>query len=101
VAGRSGGTPAALAQTLGYDPAQHYPVQGSDAEYRRDGDTVYLATVYQPQGAGPFRAMLDIHGGQWRGGDRTNNGPMSEVLAAGGLVVFDPSSHNSPRQRAE
>jgi acetyl esterase/lipase len=89
-------TPAALAQTAGYDPAQRYPVQVSDVEYRRDGDKVYLATVYQPQGAGPFPAMVDIHGGQWRTGDRTGSGPISEVLAASGLVVFAPDFRNSP-----
>src|SRR5262245_10686245 len=64
-----GRAPTARAQTLGYDPEQRYSVQTFDVEYRRDGDKVYLATVYQPRGAGPFPAMLDIHGGQWRSGD--------------------------------
>ena len=95
----AGRTPAARAQTLGYDPAQRYPVQIFDVEYRRDGDKVYLATIYQPQGAGPFPAMLDVHGGQWRVGRRTDSGPMSEVLAASGLVVSPRTSATRPTAR--
>ena len=36
---------------------------------------------------GPFPALLDIHGGAWNNGDRTNNPALAEGLAASGVVV--------------
>jgi acetyl esterase/lipase len=85
------GTPATVPAR--YDPSGRYPLEIFDIEYRRAGDTPLLARVYQPQGPGPFPALVDIHGGQWTRGDRTGNGPLSEELAAGGLVVFAPDFH--------
>ena len=82
---------AALAEP--YDPTARFEVRIEDVEYRRDGDEVFLARVYRPQGQGPFPALIDIHGGQWTRGDRLGNGPISEVLAASGLVVFAPDFH--------
>ena len=38
-------------------------------------------------GQGPFPALLDIHGGAWNNGDRTNNPAIAEGLAASGVVV--------------
>jgi len=72
---------------LKYDPARRYDVKTQDVEYRRDGEQFWLAFVYQPQGAGPFPALLDIHGGAWNNGDRTNNPAIAEGLAASGVVV--------------
>ncbi len=72
---------------LSYDPARRYDVTTQDIEYRHDGEQSWLALVYQPQGAGPFPALLDIHGGAWNNGDRTNNPPIAEGLAASGVVV--------------
>jgi acetyl esterase/lipase len=72
---------------LSYDPARRYDVKSEDVEYRRDGEQSWLALVYQPQGAGPFPALLDIHGGAWNNGDRTNNPAVAEGLAASGVVV--------------
>ncbi|HLH26460.1 MAG TPA: alpha/beta hydrolase [Chloroflexota bacterium] len=70
-----------------YDPAAHYAVTTEDVEYRRDGETAWLARVYRPQGSGPFPALLDVHGGAWSAGDRLNDAPMDEALAASGMVV--------------
>lgn len=72
---------------LNYDPARRYDVKTEDVAYRRDGEQSWLALVYQPQGAGPFPALLDIHGGAWNNGDRTNNPAIAEGLAASGVVV--------------
>ena len=58
---------------LNYDPTRRYDFKVEDVEYRRDSDQSWLAMVYQPQGNGPFPALLDIHGGAWNNGDRTNN----------------------------
>jgi acetyl esterase len=70
-----------------YDPAAHYEVVTEDVEYRRDNDESWLARVYRPQGNGPFPTLLDIHGGAWSMGDRLNDAPMDEALAASGMVV--------------
>jgi acetyl esterase len=71
----------------GYDPARTYAVQVSDVEYLQvDGESL-LARIYRPQGAGPFPALIDVHGGAWCSGDRLNNAHMSQALAATGLVI--------------
>jgi acetyl esterase/lipase len=70
-----------------YDPAAQFEVSSEDVEYRRDGDAVWLARVYRPRGSGPFPTLLDIHGGAWSMGDRLNDAPMDEALAASGMVV--------------
>lgn len=72
---------------LYYDPTRRYDFKVEDVEYRRDRDQSWLAMVYQPQGNGPFPALLDIHGGAWNNGDRTNNPAIAEGLAASGVVV--------------
>ena len=72
---------------LSYDPARRYDYKVEDVEYRRDGARSWLAMVYQPQGSGPFPALLDIHGGAWNNGERTNNPALAEGLAASGVVV--------------
>ncbi len=70
-----------------YDPARRYDVKVEDVEYRHDGQQSWPALVYRPQAAGPFPALLDIHGGAWNTGDRTSNPALAEGLAASGVVV--------------
>ena len=84
---------AGAARLVAYEPTRRYAVETVDVEYRRDGGEAFQARVYRPQGPGPFPALIDIHGGQWTRGDRLGNAPISEALAAGGLVVFAPDFH--------
>jgi acetyl esterase/lipase len=70
-----------------YDPTRTFEVRSRDVVYRRDGSTEWLARVYEPQGSGPFPAVLEIHGGAWNNNDRLQNAPLDEALAASGLVV--------------
>jgi len=72
---------------LRYDPTRRYEVKVEDVEYRHDGEQSWLALIYQPQGPGPFPALLEIHGGAWNNGDRKNNPALAEGLAASGVVV--------------
>jgi acetyl esterase len=72
---------------LSYDPTQRYDVKVEDVKYRRDSKQSWLAMIYRPQGPGPFPALLDIHGGAWNNGDRTNNPALAEGLAASGVVA--------------
>jgi acetyl esterase/lipase len=51
------------------------------------GGRALKARVYQPQGAGPFPTLLDLHGGAWNDKDRFANVPMDENLAASGVLV--------------
>ena len=66
-----------------YDPDWVCEISIQDLEYR-DGLGV---RVYQPKGPGPFPALLDVHGGVWSGGDRTNAEVMDRALAGSGIVV--------------
>jgi acetyl esterase len=73
--------------TLNYDPTRRYEFTVEDVEYRRDGERSWLAMMYRPKGAGPFPALLDIHGGAWNNGVRSDNPTIAEGLAASGVVV--------------
>lgn len=70
-----------------YDPNRRYEFVTKDVEYRRAGGRSWLAMMYLPQGPGPFPAILDIHGGAWNNGSRTDNPAIAEGLAASGVVV--------------
>lgn len=68
---------------VAYDPDQLCDVSVHDLEYQRD----LAVRVYQPTGTGPFPALIDVHGGVWSGGDRTNVEVMDRALAESGIVV--------------
>lgn len=80
-----------------YDPTQNFAIRTFDVEYRRDGAASWLARIYQPQGEGPFPALLYVHGGAWSRGDRTNNASELQLLAASGLVVVAVDLRLAPR----
>jgi acetyl esterase/lipase len=73
---------------LTYDPKAQLALSARDIEYRRDGDTVLMARIYQPQAAGPFPAMIAVHGGAWANKEWLQNEPSHQRLAEGGLVVM-------------
>ena len=79
-----------------YDPAKHYEIKVWDVEFRRDPVRTLMARIYQPQGSGPFPALLDLHGGAWNNQDRTANAPMDESLAASGLLVVAIDLRRAP-----
>ncbi len=64
-----------------------YEVEERDVEYQRLAGKPWLARVYQPKGSGPFPSIVDVHGGAWHNGDRTNNVGVDRALAAKGIVV--------------
>ncbi len=73
--------------SVAYDPNQTFEVKTQEVVYRRDGNQSWMATIYQPQGSGPFPALLDVHGGAWSRGERSNDQVMNQALAASGIVV--------------
>lgn len=60
-----------------------FEIQSQDVEYLPG----LLARIYRPRDAGPFPALIEIHGGAWNTGSRTQNAPLAEALAANGMVV--------------
>jgi acetyl esterase/lipase len=58
-----------------------------DIEYVRHATGPLLARVFRPRGAGPFPLIVDLHGGAWCRGDRTNDTILNEPLARSGVVV--------------
>jgi acetyl esterase len=63
-------------------------VEIRDIEYQRQGGRALLARLYQPDGAGPFAAAVQVHGGAWTSKDRTDNDFMAKALAEAGIVVL-------------
>ena len=70
-----------------YNPANSFQVKVSDTEYSRAAGETLLARIYQPCGQGTFPAVLDVHGGAWSAGDRTQDAYLDQQLAVSGLVV--------------
>lgn len=58
-----------------------------DVEYLRHGDQPLLARMFVPRGDGPFPMIVELHGGAWSRGDRTNDTIVNEPLARSGVVV--------------
>lgn len=58
-----------------------------DITYRTIDGQILLGRAYRP--AGNARALVvEVHGGAWTQGDRLNNVPIHEALAAHGIAVF-------------
>jgi acetyl esterase/lipase len=71
-----------------------------DVEYLRpEGGEPLLARFYRPDGAGPFPAVLEVHGGAWTMGDRLNNTAIGDYLAAHGIVVLSIDFRMPPAMR--
>jgi len=58
-----------------------------DVEYLRHGNKPLLARLFKPRGSGPFPIIVELHGGAWCRGDRTNDSVLNEALARNGIIV--------------
>jgi acetyl esterase len=80
-----------------------YQIEIRDLEYRRCDGEPMLARLYRPIGAvgsaGPFPALVEVHGGAWASGDRLNNAPLDEALAKSGIVVLAIDFRMPPKHR--
>ena len=65
------------------------PFHTRDIDYLQVEGKTFQATIYQPEGTGPFPAILDVHGGAWVREDvrRDEHALMDRALAAMGMVV--------------
>jgi len=71
-----------------YDPHAKFDLKVFEVEFRRTPKGRQLmARIYQPQGAGPFPTLLDLHGGAWNRKDRRANEPMDRAIASSGVLV--------------
>ncbi len=58
-----------------------------DLEYLRHGSGPLLLRLFKPRGTGPFPVIVDLHGGAWNTGDRTECQIRDEVLVDAGFAV--------------
>jgi len=50
-----------------------YEIDVEDVEYLRHGSKPLLMRLYKPRGTGTFPLVVDLHGGAWGRGDRTDD----------------------------
>ena len=77
-----------------------YEFTTEDIEYLRHGDKALKLRLYKPRGAGPFPAVVDLHGGAWGKGSLEECKGRDEALAKAGLLVaaldFRDGNHGYP-----
>jgi acetyl esterase len=64
-----------------------YAVRTRDVQYLHVGGHALLARIYEPDGAGPFPGVVDVHGGVWTSYDRLQSASIHAELAANGIAV--------------
>jgi len=80
----------------GEDPAK--TTHEYDIVYSKpDGVELTLDMARPSEGEGPFPAVVVIHGGGWRGGDKKSNRPILGKLAERGYVAISPKYRFCPK----
>jgi len=64
--------------------------------YLRHGERAIAACVFKPEGAGPFPAFVDLHGGAWNNGDLEDRTGLGEYLAERGIVMVTLNFRHGP-----
>jgi acetyl esterase len=84
-----------------FDPTGPYEVEETDAPFARPDGVELLARLYRPRGApaGPWAAMVYVHGGAWARLDRTADALTCRALAASGLVMIGLDFRQAPEHR--
>jgi triacylglycerol lipase len=88
-------TIAAAQPVLAADEAPIDRVRG--AVYSSPGGEKLKADLYQPQGAGPFPAILVVHGGAWRSGNRAQLAWAAQIMARRGYVAVAIEYRHAPK----
>jgi acetyl esterase/lipase len=68
--------------TTAYNPSNKFEIKSWDVEFRKAAKRTLMARVYQPQGAGPFPVLLDLHGGAWNNKDRAEYSSLPSISRA-------------------
>ncbi len=71
----------------GFEPDGRHEVVVEDRPWASPGGVELLARIHRPAAAGPWHALVDVHGGAWTSYDRTIDDYPATGLAAAGLVV--------------
>jgi acetyl esterase/lipase len=69
-------------------PQQEWSSRIIEVEYLSIGNERLLATLYLPEGSGPFVGLVEVHGGAWVHGDRLGNAFLDRSLAERGIAVL-------------
>jgi acetyl esterase/lipase len=75
----------------------------TDLEYGTAGGASLKLDAYVPEGAGPFPAVILVHGGGWNGGDKSGGpkkgymAPMHEPLEKAGFAWFSINYRLAPK----
>ncbi len=83
--------------TCRYDPDATFALRVFDETYRSGPDGDWPVRIYQPQGNGPFPALLDVHGGAWSTGSYLNNERVDRALAETGILVAAIEFRQAPQ----
>jgi alpha-L-fucosidase 2 len=89
-----------LASGLAARAAHH-----TDIEYGQAGGESLKLDAFVPEGAGPFPAVILVHGGGWTGGDKSGGprkgymAPMHEPLEKAGFAWFSINYRLAPKHR--
>jgi acetyl esterase/lipase len=79
---------AAAKSSTQYDPSARFELNVFEMDMRRNqAGRMLKARIYEPLGAGPFPAILDLHGGAWNIKNRFAEEPMDRAIAASGALV--------------
>ena len=62
--------------------------QVKDVPYLHHAGEPLLASLYIPEGKGPFPGVVEVHGGAWGSNDRLSNTAIHTKLAENGVVVM-------------
>jgi acetyl esterase len=68
-------------------PSAPFAVGTQETTYPGGDGTAQAASVFFPEGEGPFPVAVHVHGGAWNGGERLRARLVDEALAACGLVI--------------
>src|SRR5436190_17481820 len=99
---------AALLAGLALVVYAFHPMPGPSGEGRKEADLIFarpggkalkLDLARPGEGAGPFPAVVCLHGGGWVGGSRKQMGQTIGVLARRGYVAVAPDYRVAPADR--
>jgi acetyl esterase len=71
-----------------FDPSTRHELEQIEVVIREDGTTSIPATIFKPKAAGPFPALVRVHGGAWNVGSRSGMEYVDRQLATCGIVVL-------------